>query len=64
LQELAQEHHESLPDALERLVEEIRRWRILQKANEAYAAIAADPDANAAWNAEISALHGTIMLDL
>jgi hypothetical protein len=27
----------------------LRRWRILQEANEAYAAVAADPVADAAW---------------
>ena len=60
LQELAREHGESLPDALDRLVEELRRWRILQQAHEAYAAIAADPEANAEWEAEIAAWDVTV----
>jgi hypothetical protein len=60
LQDMAKERGESLPDALDRLVEELRRWRILQQANEAYAAIAADPEADDAWNAEIAAWDGTL----
>ena len=60
LQEMARERGESLPDALDRLVEELRRWRILQQANEAYAAVAADPEADAAWRAELAAMDGTL----
>lgn len=60
LQDLAKERGESLPDALDHLVEELRRWRILQQANEAYAAMLADPEAEAAWNAEMSAWDATL----
>jgi predicted transcriptional regulator len=60
LQEMANERGESLPDALDHLVEELRRWKILQEANEAYAAIAADPEANASWQAEIGAWDATL----
>ena len=55
LQTWARERGESLPATLERVVEEWRRARILQQANEAYAAIAAAPDDDAAWRAEIAA---------
>jgi hypothetical protein len=57
---MAKERGESLPDALDRLVEEQRRTRILQKAAEAYAAIAADPVEDASWRAEIAAWDSTI----
>jgi predicted transcriptional regulator len=60
LQQLAREHDESLPDTLDRLVEEMRRIRMFQEAAEDYAAIAADPDANAAWQAEIAAWDVTV----
>mgnify|MGYP002336031400 CR=1 FL=1 len=55
LQEFARERNESLPDTLERLVEESRRARILQQAAKSYAAIAADPTEHALWRAEIAA---------
>jgi hypothetical protein len=45
---------ESLPDALDRIVEESRRMRILEEASEAYAPVAIDPEADASWQAEIS----------
>jgi hypothetical protein len=60
LKNLARKHHESLPDTLDRLVEEARRSRILEEANEAYAAVAADPDADAAWRAEIAIWDVTV----
>lgn len=60
LQQMAKEHGESLPDALDRLVEERRRARILQEAAEAYAAIAADPVEDALWRAEIAAWDVTV----
>lgn len=60
LKALARENNASLPDALDRLVEELRRWRVLQEANEAYAAMAADPGADAAWNEEISCWDATL----
>lgn len=60
LTEMAKDRGESIPDALDHLVEELRRWRMLQKANEAYAAIAADPEADAAWRAEIAAWDATL----
>lgn len=59
--DLARENNESLPDALERLVEELRRWRILQEANEAHAAVAADPVADAAWQEEIARWDATLV---
>ncbi|MGH2616028.1 MAG: hypothetical protein ACRDJC_12370 [Thermomicrobiales bacterium] len=60
LQDMAKKSGESLPDALDRVVEEIRRARILQEAAEAYAAIAADPVEDAAWRAEIALLDATV----
>jgi hypothetical protein len=60
LENLAREHHESISDALERLVEEARRSRILEGASEAYAAVAADPDADRAWRAEIALWDRTV----
>jgi hypothetical protein len=60
LEEMAKERGESLSDALDHLVDELRRWRMLQKANEAYAAIAADPEADAAWKTEIAAWDVTL----
>lgn len=60
LQEFARKHNESLPDALDRLVEETRRARILQEAADAYAAIAADPEEDAAWRAELAAWDVTV----
>jgi hypothetical protein len=60
LEEMAKDRGESIPDALDHLVEELRQWRMLQKANEAYAAIAADPEADAAWRAEIAVWDVTL----
>lgn len=60
LQDLARKHNESLPDTLDRLVEEARRARMFREASEAYAAIAADPEADAAWRAEIAAWDVTV----
>ena len=57
---MAKPRGESLPDALDHIVEERRRARILQEAAEAYAAIAADPVEDALWRAEIAAWDGTI----
>ena len=60
LLDLARERGESVPDALDRIIEESRRSLIFQKAADAYAAIAADPVADAAWRAEISAWDVTV----
>lgn len=60
LKELAREHDESLPDALDRVIEESRRARMFKQAHEAYAAIAADPVKNAEWQAEIAAWDVTV----
>ena len=64
LQEMAGERGESLPDVLDRLVEEMRRVRMFKQAHEAYAAIAADPEENAAWRAEIAAWDVTVGVGL
>jgi hypothetical protein len=61
LKELAQKSNESLPDTLERVVEEARRARMFKEAAESYAAIAADPVEDAAWRAEIAAWDATLL---
>jgi predicted CopG family antitoxin len=61
LQEMARERGESLPDALDRIVEEKRRAQMFREANAAYAAIAADPVEDALWRAEIAAWDGTLL---
>jgi len=60
LQNLAKSSGESLPDALDRIVEDTRRSRMFTEASESYAAAAADPDADAAWRAEIAAWEATV----
>ena len=60
LQEFAEKNNESLPDTLDRIVEEIRRVHILREASEAYAAIAADPASDAEWRAEVAAWDVTV----
>ena len=60
LQDLASRSGESLPDALDRIVEEIRRARMFKEANEAYAAIAANPAADASWRTEIAVWDVTV----
>lgn len=61
LREMAKKHDESLPDALDRIIEEKRRAQMFQEANAVYAAIAADPVADASWRAEIAAWDGTLL---
>jgi hypothetical protein len=61
LREMANERGESLPDALDRIIEEKRRAQMFQEANAIYAAIAADPVADASWRAEIAAWDGTLL---
>ncbi len=61
LQDIANERDESISAALERVVEEARRARIFRAANEAYAAMAADPVVDALWRAEIAAWDGTLL---
>lgn len=61
LQDMARKRGESLPDALERIIEEKRRAQIFEEANAAYAAIAADPVEDALWRAEIAAWDGTLL---
>ena len=57
---MAQDTGELLPDLVERIVEEARRSLMLQQASEAYAAIADDPEADAAWRAEIALWDVTV----
>lgn len=61
LQEFAKKYEESIPDTLDRAIEEVRRARILKEAADAYAAIAADPVEDAAWRAEIAAWDATLL---
>lgn len=51
LQELAREMDATLPEVLDRLVEADRRRRLFERANEAYAALQADP---IAWEQELA----------
>jgi hypothetical protein len=60
LKDMAHENNESLPDTLERVVEEARRARIFKQAREAYAALVADPEAYAEWRAEFEAWDVTV----
>lgn len=60
LRDMARESKESLPDTLERVVEEARRARIFKQAHEAYAALVADPEAYAEWRAEFAAWDVTL----
>ena len=61
LQDMAKARGESLPDALDRIIEERRRAQMFQEANAAYAAIADDPVEDALWRAEIAAWDGTLL---
>ena len=54
-------HGESLPDTLDRIIEEKRRAQIFAEANAAYAAIADDPVEAELWRAEIAAWDGTLL---
>jgi hypothetical protein len=60
LQEFAKKNNESLPDALDRIIEQARRAYMFQEAADVYAAIAADPIADASWRAEIAAWDATV----
>lgn len=51
LQELAREDSLTMPELLDRLVTADWRRRLFERANEAYAALQADPDA---WAAELA----------
>ena len=57
---MAQDSGESLPEVVERLVEEARRSLIFRAASEAYAAVAANPVEDAAWRAEIALWDVTV----
>lgn len=51
LQDLAREDGITMPELLDRLVTADRRRRLFERADEAYAALQADP---AAWNEELA----------
>lgn len=51
LQELAREAGVTMPELVDRLIEADRRRRLFDRANEAYAALQADP---AAWEEELA----------
>jgi len=59
-QDLAREDGISVSDLIDKLAEDTRRARIFKQASEAYAAIAADPEADAEWRAEIAVWDVTI----
>jgi predicted transcriptional regulator len=51
LREIAQASGQSMPDVLEQAVESLRRARLLDESNRAYAALRDDPKA---WKAELA----------
>jgi predicted transcriptional regulator len=51
LRDIAQASGQSMPDVLEQAVESLRRSRLLDESNRAYAALRDDPKA---WKAEIA----------
>ena len=54
LRERARERGESLTETLDQLVEEDRRRRMFEAANASWAAIRADPEAWAEWQATLA----------
>jgi predicted CopG family antitoxin len=60
LRDLAQRRDESMAQVLERLIEDERRSRLLEDANEAYAALRAEPQAWAAVIEERAAWDATL----
>lgn len=60
LESLARERQVSVEDALDYVVDAFRRHRMLDDALAAYAAVAADPAANALWQAEIAVWDATL----
>ena len=51
LRDIAQASGQSMPDVLEQAVESLRRARLLDESNRAYAALRDDPKA---WKAELA----------
>ena len=61
LQQIASDRDESIPDALDRVVDEALRQDLFRRAAEAYATIAADPIEAAACREEIAAWDATLL---
>ena len=57
---LARQDHVSPERVIADAVEFYRRQRILEETNAAYAAMRADPEASAAFDAECAAMNGTM----
>jgi predicted transcriptional regulator len=64
LQALAKESNQSMQSLIAQAVEQYRRQLVLQRANEAYAALRAQPKAWAAEQAERRLWEGTLADDL
>jgi hypothetical protein len=60
LRELARIDRTSMQDILTRALEEYRRKRFLEGVNDAYASLAGDAAAGAAYEAELRSLDGTL----
>ena len=61
LGELAQETHSSMTEVLDAALDAYRRHRFLQQANEAYASMATQPAALAAYIQELDSFEGTAL---
>ncbi len=61
LRQLSAEANEPMADVLARAIEEYRRSRFLDRANAAYAALRADPEAWAAEQEERAAWDATLL---
>lgn len=60
LTELAREVGAPMQDVVDQAVEAYRRARLFDQADAAYAALRADPDRQAAWDAELAAWDATL----
>ncbi len=60
LGELALQTSSTMTEVLDAALEHYRRHRFLQEANDAYATLAAEPEAHARYRAEIESLDGTL----
>lgn len=58
---LAAEQQRSMGDLLADLIERERRRRLFDQADDAYTRLQANPDALAAYHAELRSMEGTLM---
>ena len=64
IQQLARESNQSMQSLISRAVEQYRRQLVLQRANDAYAALRAQPEAWAEEQEERRIWEGTVADDL